>query len=48
MHGNSSVSAAYTIIVADTISLVGTTGLSDNYSSLPAGASPIQLVAVVE
>jgi hypothetical protein len=48
MHGNSSVSAAYTIIVADTISLVGTTGLSDNYSSLPGGASPLQQVAIVE
>jgi len=48
MHGNSSVSAAYTIIVADTISLVGTTGLSNNYSSLPGGASPIQLVAILE
>jgi Flp pilus assembly protein TadG len=48
MHGNSSVSAAYTIIVANTISLVGTTGLNDNYSLLPGGASPIQKIAVVE
>jgi len=48
MYGNSSVTANYTIIVADTISLVGTTGLNDNYSGLPGNVSPIQQVFLVE
>jgi hypothetical protein len=47
LYGNSSISAQYTMIVADTISLVGTTGINDNYSSLPGG-SPIQKVVLVE
>jgi hypothetical protein len=47
MYGNSSVSAAYTILVADTISLVGTTGFNNNYSSLPNG-SPIQKIVTLE
>ncbi len=47
MYGNSSVSAQYTIVVADTIKLVGTTGFSDNYSSL-TGGSPIKRVSLVE
>ena len=48
MHGNSSVNTQYTLVVADTISLVGTTGFNNNYSSLPNGASPIQQIMVVE
>ena len=47
MYGNSSVNAQYTILVADTISMVGTTGFNDNYSLLPNG-SPIQQIVVVE
>jgi hypothetical protein len=48
MYGNSSVSAQYTMVVADYVSLVGTTGFSANYSSLPNGQSPLQQVMVVE
>ena len=47
LFGNSSVDAKYTIIVADAINLVGTTGLNNDYSLLPNG-SPIQQVALVE
>jgi hypothetical protein len=47
MHGNSSVNTQYTLVIADTISLVGTTAFNDNYSTLPNG-SPIQQVMVVE
>jgi hypothetical protein len=47
MYGNSSVSSQYTILIADTISLVGTSGLNDNYTSL-AGGSPIKQVSLVE
>ncbi len=47
MYGNSSVSAQYTIVVADTIKLIGATGFSDNYSSL-TGGSPIKRVSLVE
>jgi hypothetical protein len=47
MYGNSSVSAAYTIIVANTISMVGTSGLNDNYAGL-TGGSPIKQVSLVE
>jgi len=47
MYGNSSVNALYTILVADTISLVGTTGFNDNYSLLPNG-NPIQKLVIVE
>jgi hypothetical protein len=47
MYGNSSVSARYTILVADTVSLVGTTGFGNDYSLLPTG-SPIQTVTRVE
>lgn len=47
MYGNSSINTAYTLIVADTISLIGTSTFNDNYSSLPQG-SPIQQVAIVE
>ncbi len=48
MYGNSSVNAQYTMVIADYISLVGTTGFNNNYSSLPNGASPLQQVMVVE
>lgn len=46
MSGNSSI-AAYTLIVANTISMTGSTQLNDDYASLPGG-SPIQKTAVVE
>lgn len=51
MYGNASSSsggAQYTLLIADTISLVGTTSLNNNYSSLPNDASPIQKVVVLE
>jgi hypothetical protein len=47
MYGNSSVSTAYTMLVADTISLIGTSGFNNNYSSLLNG-SPIQTTIMVE
>ncbi|MFN7998263.1 MAG: pilus assembly protein TadG-related protein [Bryobacteraceae bacterium] len=47
LYGNSSVTSQYTIIVANTISLIGTSGLNNNYSSLTNG-SPIQRVTLVE
>ncbi|GEM_PF-1293567 len=48
MNGNPSLtSAAYTIIVADELSLQGTSYLNNDYSSL-AGGSPLQQVAIVE
>jgi putative Flp pilus-assembly TadE/G-like protein len=46
MYGNSST-AQYTMLVADTISLVGNTSLNSNYSLLPNG-SPIQQVVLME
>jgi len=46
MYGNSGVSA-YTILVADTITLVGTTNFNNDYSLLATG-SPIQTTALVE
>jgi hypothetical protein len=47
MYGNSSVSSQYTILIADTIKLIGTSGFNDNYTSL-AGGSPIKQVSLVE
>ena len=47
MDGNSSQSQ-YSILVADCISLQGTSSINNNYSSLPNGQSPLQKVAVVE
>ena len=47
MYGNSSLNAAYTIIVANTISLVGTTGFGANYASL-SGGTPIQRITLIE
>jgi hypothetical protein len=47
MYGNSSVSTAYTMLVADTIRMVGTSGFNNNYSSLLNG-SPIQTTIMVE
>ena len=47
MYGNSSVDTAYTMLVADTISLIGTSGFNNNYSSLLNG-SPIQTTIMVE
>jgi hypothetical protein len=41
------VNAKYTLVVADTFSLVGTPSFNDDYSMLPNG-SPIQKVVVVE
>lgn len=39
---------AYTILVAWTVNVVGSATISDNYSSLPGGASPIHSAALVE
>jgi hypothetical protein len=47
LYGNSSINSKYTMIVADTISLIGTSGINNDYSSLPGG-SPIQQVVMVE
>jgi hypothetical protein len=47
IYGNSSVDSKYTIVVADTINLVGTTGFNNDYSLLQNG-SPVQKVVVVE
>jgi Flp pilus assembly protein TadG len=47
MYGNSSVSTAYTMVVADTIHMIGTSGFNNNYSSLLNG-SPIQTTMMVE
>ena len=47
MYGNSSVSTAYTMLVADTIHMIGTSGFNNNYSSLLSG-SPIQTTMMVE
>jgi Flp pilus assembly protein TadG len=47
MHGNSSVSTEYTMLVADTITMLGTSGFNNNYSSLVNG-SPIQQTVMVE
>lgn len=45
--GSSASGAAYTIIVADTVSISGNSAFNSDYSSLPAG-SPIKQVALVE
>ena len=47
MYGTSSILAKYTILVADTISLVGTASFGNNYSLLPTG-SPVTQVTIVE
>ena len=47
MDGNSSITANYTLIIADTISLIGASGINNNYSALPNG-SPIQKTVVIE
>lgn len=47
LYGNSSATG-YTLVVADTISLVGTSAFNNDYSSLPDGTSPLHLTAVVE
>ncbi len=47
MYGNSSANAAYTMVVADTLTLIGTSGFNNNYSSL-TGGSPFKKVALVE
>jgi hypothetical protein len=46
MSGNSNI-AAYTLLVAATVSMVGSTNFSNNYASLPGG-SPIQKTVMVE
>jgi uncharacterized protein (DUF2147 family) len=46
-YGNASLSAAYTIIVANQISMVGTSYVNDDYSKLPGG-TPIKQVGLVE
>jgi hypothetical protein len=47
MYGNSSVNTAYTMLIADTISLIGTSGFNNDYSSL-TGGTPIQQTVIVE
>jgi hypothetical protein len=46
MYGNAATTA-YTIIVADQLSMVGTTSINNNYAALPSG-SPIKQMALVE
>jgi hypothetical protein len=45
-HGNAALTA-YTIIVAYRLSMVGTTAINNDYSSLPSG-NPIKITALVE
>ena len=47
LYGNSAVTSQYTLLIANTISLVGVSSFNANYSSLPNG-SPIQQVLLVE
>jgi hypothetical protein len=46
--GGSAGTAAYTIVVANTITISGNSSFGDNYSSLPGGVSPIRNAALVE
>ncbi|HLK49288.1 MAG TPA: pilus assembly protein TadG-related protein [Bryobacteraceae bacterium] len=48
MYGNSSTDTQYTMVVADYVTLQGTTAFNNNYTSLPGGVSPLQQVALVE
>ena len=48
MYGTSSALAKYTILIGDTISIVGTAGFNNDYSVLSTGMSPIQKMVVVE
>jgi len=45
--GSSSLSA-YTVIVAWTVQITGSTTINNNYSSLPGGASPVHTAALAE
>jgi len=45
--GNSSANG-YTIIIADTLSLAGTSYFGDNYTSLPGGIGPVHTSVLVE
>ncbi len=45
--GNASMTAAYTILIANQISMVGTSYVRNDYSSLPGG-TPIKQVGLVE
>jgi hypothetical protein len=47
MFGNASQDNAFTLLVASTIHMVGTSNFMNNYSALPNG-SPIQTLAFVE
>lgn len=46
--GSTATNSAYMIMVAWTLEYVGSSVLNDNYSSLPAGASPIHSSILVE
>jgi len=46
-YGNSSANTSNTILVGDTIRIVGTADFHDDYSALPTG-SPLQRIVVVE
>ena len=45
--GNSNTTAAYTLLVANTITMKGTSSINNDYSSLPNG-SPLQQTVLVE
>ena len=45
-HGNSSL-AAYTTVICDTLSMVGTINFNSNYSSL-TGGNPLKVTVLVE
>jgi Flp pilus assembly protein TadG len=47
MHGTAAAGATNTILVADTINIVGNDTFNNDYSQLPSG-SPIQKIVVVE
>jgi hypothetical protein len=45
LYGDSGVNSKYAIIVAGSVSLVGTSGRNNDDSSPPTGSSPIQQVS---
>jgi len=47
-YTGSSTLSAYTVIVAWTVKITGSTTINDNYSSLPGGASPIHAATLAE
>jgi Flp pilus assembly protein TadG len=47
-YSGSSAAAAYTILVAQSITFTGSSSMNDNYSSLPGGVSPIKVMNLAE